>query len=222
MSSMNVMKDVLSANFGVASELRQRFAASGTLVLNVIASPGAGKTTLLERTVEELREELRIGVIEGDIATSIDADRVAMHGVPAQQINTEGGCHLEARQIAQVIDELPAELDLLIVENVGNLVCPNDFDLGEDFKIIVASLPEGEDKPLKYPGAFTAAGACVISKIDLAPYIPASVDDLRANALNLNPDLPIFALSSITGEGLDAWFGWIREQVTAKKASAGA
>jgi hydrogenase nickel incorporation protein HypB len=219
MPRVNVMRDILEANVGVAGQLRARFAKDRTLVLNLIASPGAGKTSLLEHTVAALKGEFAVGVVEGDIATSLDVERIARHGVPAVQINTDGGCHLEARQVREALGGLPeGRLDLLLVENVGNLICPTEFDLGEDLKVVLVSLTEGDDKPLKYPGAFTTAGGFVINKIDLAPYLPASATELRANALTINPDLAVFELSCTTGEGLEAWLGWVRALLARKRA----
>ena len=219
MPRVNIMKDLLQANVGVAAQLRAHFAEEGTLVLNLIASPGAGKTSLLEQTVAALKGEFAVGVVEGDLATSLDAERIARHGVPAVQINTDGGCHLEVQQVVDALDRLSAgRLDLVLVENVGNLVCPTSFDLGEDLKVVVVSLTEGDDKPLKYPGAFTSAGAFVINKIDLAPYLPARIEALRANALTINPNLTVFEVSCTTGAGIDAWLGWLRAQAQAKRA----
>jgi hydrogenase nickel incorporation protein HypB len=223
-----VLKDVTEANSILAGALRNTFARDDVLVLDVIASPGAGKTTLLERTIEGLRAELSLGVIEGDPATSLDAERVAAAGVPAVQINTGGGCHLEARMIQAALEQLAAPddgasawpVDVLIIENVGNLLCPTGWDLGEDAKVVVASLPEGDDKPLKYPMAFTSAQAVVINKIDLEPYIPSKAARLRENALKINPDLAVFELSCLTGQGLDVWLDWIRARLIAKRRAA--
>jgi hydrogenase nickel incorporation protein HypB len=190
------------------------------LVLNIIASPGAGKTTLLERTIESLNGELYLSVIEGDPTTSLDSERIAAAGVPVVQINTDGGCHLEARMIQVALEQLDAEdADVVIIENVGNLLCPTGWDLGEDAKVVVASLPEGDDKPLKYPMAFATAQAVVINKIDLEPYLPAKVSVLRENALRINPDLAVFEVSALTGQGLEGWVDWIREKLTEKRES---
>jgi hydrogenase nickel incorporation protein HypB len=221
-----VLKDITAANSELAGGLRQTFARDDVLVLDIIASPGAGKTTLLERTVAALRADLRLGVIEGDPATSLDAERVAAAGVPAIQINTGGGCHLEARMIQDALEQLetggdevePQPLDVLIIENVGNLLCPTGWDLGEDAKVVVASLPEGDDKPLKYPMAFSTAQAVVINKIDLEPYIPSKAARLRENALKINPALAVFEVSCLTGQGLDVWFDWIRARRAAKRS----
>ena len=224
-----VLKDITEANSILAGALRDTFARDDILVLDVIASPGAGKTTLLERTIEALRDELSLAVIEGDPATSLDAERAAAAGVPAVQINTGGGCHLEARMIRAALEQLAAPqdgaparpVDVLIIENVGNLLCPTGWDLGEDAKVVVASLPEGDDKPLKYPMAFTTAQAVVINKIDLEPYIPSKAARLRENALTINPDLAVFEVSCLTGQGLDAWLDWIRARLSAKRGRNG-
>jgi hydrogenase nickel incorporation protein HypB len=212
---------VTEANTALADSLRQEWAERGILVLNLIASPGAGKTTLIERTVQALAAEFKIAVIEGDLATSLDAERIIKAGAPAVQINTAGGCHLEARMVSQALEEIDTDdLDMLIIENVGNLVCPTTWDLGEDAKVAVVSLPEGDDKPLKYPGAFLKATAMVVNKIDLEPYLPASTEVMQENGLRINDGLQVFAVSCVTGEGLDAWYTWLRDRVADKKAQA--
>jgi len=216
-----VLREVTEANSLLAAALRDRFARQRVLVLDVIASPGAGKTTLLEQTIARLQGELRLSVIEGDPTTSIDAERVVAAGVPAVQINTGGGCHLEAHMIQVALGQLDvAESDVMIIENVGNLLCPTGWDLGEDAKVVVASLPEGDDKPLKYPMAFATARGLVINKIDLEPYIPARAAVLRENALKINPDLAVFEVSCLTGQGLDAWLDWIRALLAEKRGGA--
>ena len=217
-----ILKEITEANSQLAASLRDEFQQRDLLVLDIVASPGAGKTTLLERTIERLKDEFRIAVIEGDPTSTLDADRIEAAGVPAVQINTGGGCHLEAGMIRAALgqDGLNADnADLIIIENVGNLLCPTGWDLGEDAKVVVASLPEGDDKPLKYPMAFLAAQAVVINKIDLEPYIPAKTATLRENALTVNPELVVFEVSCTTGQGLAAWLDWIREQIAAKRAS---
>lgn len=216
-----VLKDVTEANSLLADALRSGFARQDVLALDIIASPGAGKTTLLEKTIEALGKELRLCVIEGDPATSIDAERVAAVGASAVQINTGGGCHLEARMIQAALAQLPDEADVLLIENVGNLLCPTGWDLGEDAKVVVASLPEGDDKPLKYPMAFSTAQVAIINKIDLEPYIPSKAARLRANALTVNPNLVVFEVSCLTGQGLEGWYNWIRTQLAAKRAGKG-
>jgi len=216
-----VLKQVTEANTLLAEALRAGFAQHNVLVLNIIASPGAGKTSLLERTIERLNGELRLSVIEGDPTTSIDAERIAAVGMPVVQINTGGGCHLEARQIQRAVEQLDiAKADVVIIENVGNLMCPTEWDLGEDIKVVVASLPEGDDKPLKYPMAFITAQAMVINKIDLEPYIPAKVAVMRENALKINPRLAVFEVSCISGQGIDEWLDWVREQLARKRSRA--
>jgi len=211
---------VTEANSLLAAALRDTFARQRILVLDIIASPGAGKTTLLEQTIARLHGELRLSVIEGDPTTSIDAERVVAAGVPAVQINTGGGCHLEAHMIQVALGQLDVtESDVVIIENVGNLLCPTGWDLGEDAKVVVASLPEGDDKPLKYPMAFATARGLVINKIDLEPYIPARAAVLRENALKINPDLAVFEVSCLTGQGIDAWLEWIRALLAEKRGT---
>lgn len=218
MAKIPVLKSITEANALLAEALRTRFARQELLVLNIIASPGAGKTALLERTIERLNGELRLSVIEGDPTTSLDSERIAAAGVPVVQINTDGGCHLEARMIQAAVEQLEIEdADVVIIENVGNLLCPTGWDLGEDAKVVIASLPEGDDKPLKYPMGFATAQAVVINKIDLEPYLPARVSVLRQNALLINPDLAVFEVSALTGQGLDGWLDWIREKLTKKR-----
>lgn len=217
-----IQQEIIAANSQLAAALRAEFRQRDVLVLDIVASPGAGKTALLERTIERLKDELHIAVIEGDPTSSIDAERVEAAGVLAVQINTGGGCHLDAGMIWAALAPGGldiSEADVIIIENVGNLLCPTGWDLGEDAKVVVASLPEGDDKPLKYPMAFLAAQAVVINKVDLAPYIPAKVATLRANALAVNPDLAVFEVSCLTGQGLDAWLGWIRDRLAAKRAA---
>ncbi len=216
-----VLKEVTEANSLLADALRVRFSENRVLVLNIIASPGAGKTSLLERTIAALDGKLQISVIEGDPTTSIDAERIAAAGMPVVQINTGGGCHLEARQIQKALEQLEmSDADVVIIENVGNLMCPTGWDLGEDIKVVVASLPEGDDKPLKYPMAFLTAQAVVINKIDLEPYIPAKVAVMRENALKINPDLTVFEVSCITGQGINVWLDWIGERLARKRSTA--
>jgi hydrogenase nickel incorporation protein HypB len=220
MVNIPVLKSITEANALLADALRARFGQQDVLVLNIIASPGAGKTALLERTIESLNGELRLSVIEGDPTTSLDSERVAAAGVPVVQINTDGGCHLEARMIQVALEQLDVEgADVVIIENVGNLLCPTGWDLGEDAKVVVASLPEGDDKPLKYPMAFATAQAVVINKIDLEPYLPAKVSVLRENALQINPDLAVFEVSALTGQGLEGWVDWMREKLAEKRES---
>ncbi|NLS79556.1 MAG: hydrogenase nickel incorporation protein HypB [Chloroflexi bacterium] len=220
MAKIPVLADVTSANNELADELRAELARRGILTLNLIASPGAGKTTLLERTIAALAGELRLAVVEGDLATSLDAERIVQAGAPAVQINTGGGCHLEAQMVRQALKQIDLDqTDVLVIENVGNLVCPTGWDLGEDAKVVVASLPEGDDKPLKYPSAFATAQAVVVNKIDLEPYLPARAETMRANALRINGSLAVFAVSCATGAGLEGWLDWLRGRVREKRAA---
>ncbi len=218
MKHIPIIANVLESNQAAANNVRQ-MVRPATLVLNVLSSPGAGKTTLIERTVAALKDELQFAVIEGDLTTTLDAERVAAHAVPVVQINTNGGCHLEARQVMAALPQLALDqVDVLIIENVGNLVCPTEFDLGEDAKVVVTSLTEGDDKPLKYPGAFVAAQVIVINKIDLEAYLSVSTQKLRAAIATINRHAPVIALSCTTGAGFDAWLAWIRSTLRAKRA----
>ena len=219
---VKVFQNVLDANDRIAAMNRKRFAEHRLLTLNLIGSPGCGKTTLLEKTLLLLRERkaVRPGVIEGDLETSRDAERVARLGVPVVQINTQGGCHLDAVMIQMVLDELPLrEIDVLFIENVGNLVCPADYDLGESRKVVLLSVAEGDDKPSKYPYIFRAAGAAVITKMDLLPHTDFSLETARRDMRNANPDIATFPLSARNGEGLEAWVEWI-ERLTAEQRAA--
>jgi hydrogenase nickel incorporation protein HypB len=213
MSIITIERKVLERNDQVAAQNRERFARAGLFAINVVSSPGAGKTALLERTIEALNRSTRIAVVEGDVQTDLDARRVARFGVPVVQIVTNGGCHLEAKLVQDALAELPLDsVDLLIVENVGNLVCPANYDLGEAIKVVVVSTTEGDDKPLKYPGMFREASVLVINKIDLLPYVDCDVATLRANALQINPLLRVFETSCRNGAGIDAWASWLQAQ----------
>ncbi|HXX81337.1 MAG TPA: hydrogenase nickel incorporation protein HypB [Thermodesulfovibrionales bacterium] len=208
---VKVVTRILEANERLAEENRRRFKDAGVFVVNLMGAPGAGKTSLLERTILELRDGVRIGVIEGDIAGTDDAERIHATGVPVVQINTGGACHLDANMISEVLSEIPLEdLDVLIVENVGNLVCPAEFKLGEDIKAMVLSITEGHDKPLKYPMMFQESAALVLNKVDLLPYVNVDMDKLKKDAISLNPELKIFEVSCKTGEGLHRWTEWLR------------
>jgi len=211
---VSVVEQILSANDQLADANRARLDAVGVFALNVMASPGAGKTSLIMRTVEALRGEFRIGAVDGDIATTIDADRIAALGVPAVQINTGGACHLDAAMLQRALPELPLEaLDLLIVENVGNLVCPASFKLGVHRSILIASVPEGDDKPYKYPVMYRGVNGLVLNKMDVLAAFDFDVDYFRQGVEVLNPGLAFFPLSCKTGEGLEAWLTWLREMV---------
>lgn len=211
-----VVEQILSANDRIADENRNRLDAAGVFALNFMASPGAGKTSLIEQTVRKLAGELRIGVVEGDIATSLDAERAAAAGAVSVQINTGGNCHLDAVMLSQALPQIALDkIDLLIVENVGNLVCPANFYLGTHRSVLVASIPEGDDKPYKYPGMYRGVNTLVINKIDLLPYVPFKMDFFQRGVETLNPGLKTFALSCHTGEGLDAWLDWIKAEIKA-------
>ncbi|HJA76564.1 MAG TPA: hydrogenase nickel incorporation protein HypB [Candidatus Desulfovibrio gallistercoris] len=212
-----VVRNVLEANEKLADQVRARLDAGKILALNLISSPGAGKTTLLERTLADLSGEFRMAVIEGDLQTDNDARRVAATGAQAVQINTEGGCHLNSSMILQALDNLSLEgLDILFIENVGNLVCPVEFDCGEDAKIALLSVAEGDDKPEKYPLLFNLARAMVLNKTDLLPHVDFDVQRARNFATRLNRDLAIFEVSCRNGQGLDGWYDWLRATRKAK------
>lgn len=209
-----IVRNILEANDRVAEENRLLFKKHGVFVVNLMSSPGAGKTSLLERTIEDLRDKIKIGVIEGDIQSTRDAERIAQKGVQAVQINTDGACHLDSEMIRGALAPFDLEaLDLLIVENVGNLVCPAEFNVGEDMKIMILSVAEGDDKPMKYPLMFQLSTVLLINKIDLLPYIDCSVEKIRFEAKQLNPGITIFETSCRTGQGLEAWYAWLQEQV---------
>lgn len=211
---VKVMTDVLSKNDAIADSLRKRFEEKGVFVFNLLGSPGAGKTSLLEATLTELAKDYRIAVIEGDLYTTKDAERIHQIGVPVLQINTVGGCHLDAKMIEESMDTLAIDdYDIIVIENVGNLVCPAEFDIGEAVKVTVLSTTEGEDKPLKYPLIFKEAGAVVLNKIDLLPYIPFDKDKAVQDIHNLNPQTEIFEVSCTTKAGLSAWSQWLRQEV---------
>jgi len=198
-----VYEDILKTNVAAAAEVRRRFRERGVLVVNLMSSPGAGKTTLLERLIDRLSPPGRLAVIEGDIETERDAERIRAKGVPAWQIQTGGACHLEAKMIGRLLEELPSDLDFLFIENVGNLVCPAAFDLGESLRVVLLSVPEGDDKPKKYPKAFLTAQVLVLSKTDLVGLLPFDPERARGEALEVNPSLDVFRVSALTGEGLD-------------------
>lgn len=214
-----VVEKILGANERLAADNRARLNAAGVFSLNFMASPGAGKTSLVEQTVSRLAGKLRLAAIDGDIATSLDADRAAAAGARAVQINTGGDCHLDAVMLQGALDQMDlSDIDLLIVENVGNLVCPINFALGTHVSVLVASVPEGDDKPYKYPGAYRGVDVLVVNKIDLLPYVDFDMDYFRRGAAALNPGLTTFPISCRTGEGLDDWIDWIEAQVEAYQA----
>ena len=216
---IRIMKNILDRNQNKADEVRNLLAEKKVKMVNIISSPGAGKTTLLERTCEALGEKVRIGIIEGDVTTDRDAQRLKKYNMPIVVINTEGGCHLDSHSISKVIGMFDLDkLDLLFVENVGNLICPSEFDLGENFKLAVVSTAEGDDKPAKYPRLFSEAGAVILNKTDLLPYtnfnIEAFIEDLSA----INPRVPLFKISATKGDGLQSWFEWLEYQIKSSPA----
>lgn len=212
---VKVVTNILEANDRIAAENKKKFEEAGVFVMNVMSGPGAGKTSLLEKTIQELSGKVKIGVIEGDIAGADDAERIDKLGIPVVQINTGGGCHLDANMITDVLEDLPPlkELDLLIIENVGNLVCPAEFKLGEDMKVMLLSVAEGHDKPLKYPLMFQESSALILNKIDLLPYTDADIGKMKKDSLSLNPNLKIFEVSCKTGQGITEWTNWVQTLV---------
>jgi hydrogenase nickel incorporation protein HypB len=221
MIQVPVEQKVLSENHRIAAGLRSVLEATGTLSLNFIGAPGAGKTALLERTLQMLPAGTRAVVLTGDIQTENDAIRLAQYGYPVRQICTAGACHLDARMVGKHMEGWdPAELDFLLIENVGNLVCPTSYDLGEDAKVVVLSVAEGEDKPLKYPGIFRKAELMILNKIDLLPYVPFKPELARAYARSIHPEIEIIETSATTGAGLDQWLNWLRVRAEKKWASA--
>ncbi|MGB9698998.1 MAG: hydrogenase nickel incorporation protein HypB [Thermodesulfobacteriota bacterium] len=216
-----VVKNILEANERLAEENRRLFYERGLLVINLMSSPGAGKTSLLEKTILSLKDDLRFGVIEGDIQSTYDAERIEKTGAQVVQINTGGACHLDSNMIQEALKNMTLDnLDLLFIENVGNLVCPAEFNLGEDFKAMILSVTEGDDKPLKYPLMFRESQVLIINKIDLLPFCDCNVELIEKRARQINPQLAIFRLSCKTGEGLAEWTSWLKEK-TRKKIGRG-
>jgi hydrogenase nickel incorporation protein HypB len=207
---IKVLKNILDVNDQVAEQNRKLLKEKKIMMINVWASPGAGKTTLMLRTAEALKGKARMAVIEGDVASSIDTATLVDAGVTAIQINTDGGCHLDAGMVSSALQNLPLdELDVIFIENVGNLICPGSFDLGEYKRIIVASTPEGEDKPHKYPLMFTIAHACIVNKIDLIPHVNFNIENFTRTVTGMNPDIEMFRISGATGDGIKEWTGWV-------------
>ncbi len=221
MSRVEVEKKVLNENQILAEQLRERYRQTGMLCLNFISAPGSGKTLLLEKTLERMDRNSRVAVLTGDLQTENDAKRLARFGFPVKQIVTGGTCHLDAKMVERHLESWNlGELNLLIVENVGNLVCPSSYDLGEDAKIVLLSVTEGEDKPLKYPSIFFKSELMLLTKIDLLPYVPFSAELAKENARRVHPQMEILELSSTTGEGLDRWMNWLHaRQRKAKEKS---
>ncbi|NVM20896.1 MAG: hydrogenase nickel incorporation protein HypB [Desulfobacterales bacterium] len=214
---ISVVKNILEANERIAQQNRKLFQNENVAVINLMSSPGSGKTSLLERTIDAVGDRVRIGVIEGDIQSSKDAERIAQKGIKAVQINTDGACHLDGNMIRDALADFDlSELDLLVVENVGNLVCPAEFNVGEDHKVMILSVTEGEDKPEKYPLMFHESSVLLINKIDLLPYVDCSAEKIREVSLGINPHLEIFEVSCKTGEGIDRWAEWLSNQIKCK------
>lgn len=215
---IRVMANILEQNDRIADELKAALGAQGIFALNLLGSPGSGKTTLLENTLAALKDEMNIAVIEGDLFTSKDAERIARQGVPVIQINTGGGCHLDANMVRNALAGLElAALDLIIIENVGNLVCPAEFDIGEDCKVTVLSITEGEDKPLKYPLVFKQAEAVILNKVDLLPYTSFDMEAACEDLSSISPGAALLPVSCRTGEGLLDWYSWLRQRIAQKK-----
>jgi hydrogenase nickel incorporation protein HypB len=220
MVKMDVQANVFEANDEIAARLRQEWRRRRTAVINLISSPGSGKTTLLEHTLARLQSRLRVAVLVGDIQTDNDARRLAPFGFPVRQIVTAGDCHLEAHLVERHLQFIEtADLDLLFIENVGNLVCPTDYDLGEDAKVVLLSTTEGEDKPLKYPAIFHRATAALLTKTDLLAYLDFSLEAVKHNLRTVHPGVPLFEVSARTGDGLEPWLDWLFMQVRIKKSS---
>jgi hydrogenase nickel incorporation protein HypB len=210
---VSIEQDILAKNNTYAAENRRYFADRGILVLNLVSSPGSGKTTLLTASIEALKGRIPLAVIEGDQQTSHDAERIRATGVPAQQINTGKGCHLDAHMVGHAVERLrPADSSVLMIENVGNLVCPASFDLGEAHKVVILSVTEGEDKPLKYPDMFHAADLMVLNKVDLLPYVRFDMDRCVDYARRVNPAIRVLAVSATSGEGMGDWLAWIEQE----------
>ncbi len=218
---IEIVENIMGANDRLAADNRARLDQHKVYSLNFMASPGAGKTSLIEKTVPALKEKFRVAAVDGDVATTIDADRAAAAGAAAVQINTGGECHLDAVMLQQALNQLALdEADLLIVENVGNLICPANFQLGTHKNVLIASIPEGDDKPYKYPGIYRGIDILVINKIDLLPYIPFKMNYFRKGVEILNPGLKTFPLSCQTGEGVDDWLAWLETEIAAFKENA--
>ena len=219
MAHIDLDKKILDKSERFAQENRELLDAHGVFMIDLLASPGAGKTSTIKATINALRERYSIAIIEGDIASNVDAVRIKEMGIPAVQINTGGSCHLEGDMINKALKVLDlANLDLIIIENVGNLVCPTDFYLGEDVKVTILSVPEGDDKPLKYPGIFQAAKAIILNKVDTLPVFDFDMPAFEERILNLNPQAPLFKIAATKENGVDSWSAWLTEQIEAAKA----
>ena len=218
MKKVTVITQILSANDQIAEENQRLLRDQRILAVNLMASPGAGKTSLILQTGKALAGRARIGVVEGDVASRIDADKVASQNIPVIQINTGGECHLDAATVRKALKALPlSEVDILFIENIGNLICPVEFKLGEEIRVVVASVPEGDDKPYKYPGIFTAVNAVVLNKMDLAPYVEFNFNELKKAIAGMNRKAKLFQVSCQTGEGIAPWADWLEGQWRTKR-----
>lgn len=215
---IKVVKNILAANDRIAEDNRKLFEEKNVFVINLMGSPGCGKTSLVEHTVKKLKDNMNIAVIEGDIESSIDAEKIGKLGVQAVQINTGGSCHLDGNMIKETLADIDLDkTDFLIVENVGNLVCPAEFKVGEDFKVMILSITEGDDKPRKYPLMFHESRALLINKIDLKEHTDCDIEKIRKDTLSINPKLKIFEISCRTGQGIDEWINWIKQETERKR-----
>jgi len=215
---IKVGEDILGANEEKARANKSRLDGYGVLTVDIMSSPGAGKTSLIMATIKHMKDKASTAVIEGDVASSVDADKINEMGIPVVQINTAGGCHLDANMVEIALNGLPLEdTDLLLIENVGNLICPNAFILGEDKRVMISSMPEGDDKPYKYPAMFADSDVVLLNKIDLQPHLEFDVDNFKKIVTGLNPDVIFLPVSCKTGEGMDAWFDWLESVVKGKK-----
>ncbi|HEY55161.1 MAG TPA: hydrogenase nickel incorporation protein HypB [Dehalococcoidia bacterium] len=211
---IKVVKDILGANEQIAQKNRQLFDSHHVFVVNVMSSPGAGKTSLILETIKRLKGKTRVGVVEGDISSSLDAEAIGKEGVPVVQINTGGECHLDANMTSSALPSVPLkDIELLLIENVGNLVCPAEFTLGENIRVLISSTPEGDDKPFKYPLMFHQADAVLINKVDLLPYLKFDVDAFSKTIRGINQKVKVFPISCTTGEGIDQWVSWLFDQM---------
>jgi len=211
---IKVLKDILSANDRIALENRELLDKKGVLAINVMASPGAGKTSVILQTISGLKNKIRIGVIEGDVQSRIDADRIAQENVPVFQINTCGECHLDANMVKRALKEMPLDdIDILFIENIGNLICTAEFKIGTHKNLVIASIPEGDDKPFKYPLMFTVADVILVNKIDLLPYSKFDTIAYRKSVKGLNDKVEVIEISCATGQGIDEWLGWVQGQI---------
>jgi len=217
---LTIKEDILEANDAKSKANAEFLEKKGIMMVNIMSSPGAGKTTVILKTIEDMKDKIRMGVIEGDVASSVDADKINEQSVPVVQINTAGGCHLDANQIKHGLDNLPLDdIDLLLVENVGNLICTAEFTLGEQKRVMILSLPEGHDKPYKYPLMFTEVEVVLVSKMDLAPLLEFDLDEFSSAVKGLNEKAEIIPISAKTGEGMNAWYSWLEKQLRSRQNS---